>query len=357
MEKKESGRLFHTGEKKMSDNKFYWLKLKKDFFKRHDIYVLECMENGREVVLLYIKMLVESIDHNGCLRFNENIPYTPDMLSAIFHTDPNIVNFALNILTELSLLEIDSEGTIRLTKFSDFVGCDTKAAINKRRQRNLPILKNGSKRLNGSTLITPDGKTHNVDEKRYGGHGMQALDRAFGKCELCGSTDGIVIHHNNGYSTDLEDLVCLCVSCHGKAHSNKNQGHVKITRPPYVHQMSTECTEDVGQMSIQSIDIRDKSKEIRVKSKDNKFIAPTLEEVTAYCQERNNNIDPKTFFDYYSSNDWKDSKGNPVKNWKQKLITWENHRTEARTEPSRPKYGMTQEDIDSVMEKFRRNGQ
>ena len=53
------------------------------------------------------------------------------------------------------------------------------------------------------------------------------------------------------------------------------------------------------------------------------FVPPTLEEVEAYCKERNNNVDPKTFYDYFTAGNWHDSKGNPVKNWKQKLITWE----------------------------------
>lgn len=52
---------------------------------------------------------------------------------------------------------------------------------------------------------------------------------------------------------------------------------------------------------------------------------PTLEEVKEYCKERNNNVDPKKFFDYYEVNNWIDNKGNKVKNWKQKVITWENH--------------------------------
>ena len=52
---------------------------------------------------------------------------------------------------------------------------------------------------------------------------------------------------------------------------------------------------------------------------------PTLEEVENYCKERNNNVDPKKFYDYYSVNNWIDNKGNKVKNWKQKIITWENH--------------------------------
>ena len=53
------------------------------------------------------------------------------------------------------------------------------------------------------------------------------------------------------------------------------------------------------------------------------FVAPTFEEVETYCKERNNNVDPKTFYDYFTAGNWHDSKGNPVRNWKQKLITWE----------------------------------
>ena len=60
-------------------------------------------------------------------------------------------------------------------------------------------------------------------------------------------------------------------------------------------------------------------------AKTKRFTPPTLEEITAYCQERNNTVDPKRFYDYYTESGWKDSSGKAVKNWKQKVITWENH--------------------------------
>ena len=53
------------------------------------------------------------------------------------------------------------------------------------------------------------------------------------------------------------------------------------------------------------------------------FIPPTLEEVKKYCTERNSSVNANKFFDYYNAGSWKDAKGNSVKNWKQKLITWE----------------------------------
>lgn len=59
------------------------------------------------------------------------------------------------------------------------------------------------------------------------------------------------------------------------------------------------------------------------KKKAKRFVPPTLEEVQAYCTERNNNVDAKKFFDYYTASEWYDGKGNKVKSWKQKVITWE----------------------------------
>lgn len=62
---------------------------------------------------------------------------------------------------------------------------------------------------------------------------------------------------------------------------------------------------------------------IREIKKKKSFTPPTIEEVKAYCEERKNNVDYKYFYDYYSSGNWKDKKGEPVKNWKQRIITWE----------------------------------
>jgi len=53
------------------------------------------------------------------------------------------------------------------------------------------------------------------------------------------------------------------------------------------------------------------------------FVAPTLEECIAYAKEKNAVASPKEFFDYYSAGEWHDMHGNPVKNWKQKFLTYD----------------------------------
>lgn len=49
---------------------------------------------------------------------------------------------------------------------------------------------------------------------------------------------------------------------------------------------------------------------------------PTLDEVKAYCNERNNRVDPERFIDYYTDNGWKVGK-NQMKDWKAAVRTWE----------------------------------
>ena len=54
------------------------------------------------------------------------------------------------------------------------------------------------------------------------------------------------------------------------------------------------------------------------------FKAPTLEEVKDYCLNvRHNKVDYQFFYDYFTEGNWIDANGNKVRNWKQKIVTWE----------------------------------
>lgn len=54
-----------------------------------------------------------------------------------------------------------------------------------------------------------------------------------------------------------------------------------------------------------------------------RFTPPTVDEVAAYCQERNNGIDAQHFVDYYAQQKWKLSNGNKMADWKAAVRTWE----------------------------------
>ena len=56
--------------------------------------------------------------------------------------------------------------------------------------------------------------------------------------------------------------------------------------------------------------------------KRKRFTPPTVEEVKAYCQERQNGVDAQKFVDYYTSNGWLVGK-NKMRDWKAAVRTWE----------------------------------
>lgn len=102
--------------------KYYWLRLQKDFFKRHDIRIIESMPNGKDYILFYLKMLVESIDHEGELRFSETIPYSEDMLATITNTNIDIVRVAMKVFEELDMVEVLEDKTIFMAEVEKMIG-------------------------------------------------------------------------------------------------------------------------------------------------------------------------------------------------------------------------------------------
>jgi predicted phage replisome organizer len=124
--------------------KYYWLKLKRDFFKRHDIRIIEEMPNGKDYVLFYLKLLLESVDHEGTLRFSDTIPYNEQMLSVVTNTNIDIVRSAMKLFIDLKMMDIFDDQTIYMSEVEKYIGSETKWAEKKRLQRakedNVPLL-------------------------------------------------------------------------------------------------------------------------------------------------------------------------------------------------------------------------
>jgi predicted phage replisome organizer len=110
----------------MAENgKYYWLKLKRDFFKRHDIRIIEEMPNGKDYILFYLKLLLESIDHEGSLRFSDTIPYNEQMLSVVTHTNVDIVRNAMKLFIELNMMTVCDDQTIYMNEVEKLIGSAT----------------------------------------------------------------------------------------------------------------------------------------------------------------------------------------------------------------------------------------
>ena len=97
----------------MSNNeKYYYLKLKEDFFDSPAIKIIEYMSNGYKYSNLLIKLYLKALKFDGALRLNEHTPYNIEMISAAVGMDIDTVRVAFDLFEKLKLVEILNDGTI-----------------------------------------------------------------------------------------------------------------------------------------------------------------------------------------------------------------------------------------------------
>ena len=66
--------------------------------------------------------------------------------------------------------------------------------------------------------------------------------------------------------------------------------------------------------------------EVEVKKRERgNFSPPSITEIEQYVAKNGLSVDPHSFFKFYKEGNWKDSNGNPVTNWKQKVLSWNRH--------------------------------
>lgn len=129
----------------------------------------------------------------------------------------------------------------------------------------------------------------------------------------------LIESETGAYSLNCQNTTCLC----------------DLSAP--VYNPDTVCIQEVssaGYKQYPEVSLgKDKLDKDRINREGNpaperkrslapRFIKPTVEEVRAYCRERNNNVDAERFVDYYEANGWKVGK-NPMKDWKATVRTWE----------------------------------
>lgn len=119
----------------MAEKKYYWLKLPRNFFGKHYIKILRAKENGELLVLFYMWMLTEAVDHNGRLRYSEDIPYDEEMLAEASGFALHIVTQALQQFTKLQLVITESDGTLFMPKSIEMVGSESASAQRVREYR------------------------------------------------------------------------------------------------------------------------------------------------------------------------------------------------------------------------------
>ena len=219
----------------MSENKkYYWLKLKDNFFDTEENKIIESQPNSEKYQILYLKLCLLSLKNSGGLYFKDHIPYDFKMLSTILRIDIDTVRAGLELFKTLELIEILDSGLMFMSDIESLIGKGSSEADRKIRFRE---------RIKNQKLLEGGGQT-------------------------------------------------------------------SAKRPPEI-EIELEIDKKILSGGLETVLRETKS-----------IVHPSLREIEEYVREKNYNIDCKKFFEYYSSNDWKDKNNKPVKNWKLKLLVW-----------------------------------
>lgn len=114
--------------------KYYWLKLKKDFFKRGDIGIIEKLPHGQELILFYLKLLLESLESEGQLWMREGVPHSAATLALLFNMKQNMAEKGLELFRRLKMVQLE-EGVFTLPDLDEMVGCESLSAERTRKYR------------------------------------------------------------------------------------------------------------------------------------------------------------------------------------------------------------------------------
>ena len=102
--------------------KYYYIKLKENHFDSDEIKVLESMKDGKLYSLIYIKLMLRSLKNEGCLMFNNYIPYSPEMLSSILNEPVGVIKEAIDKFLKIGLITIKDNGEMWLDNIQDSIG-------------------------------------------------------------------------------------------------------------------------------------------------------------------------------------------------------------------------------------------
>ena len=318
----------------MQNKRYYWLKLKNDFFEGDEINWLEEQENGAVYILFYLKLCLRSLRSDGVLMRRVGkieIPYDTKKLAEITGTPLPAAETAMALLTSAGLVEVQENGALFIPQMEDMTGSETERAAIMRKYRT-PKTEKENHSEDSDREIEVQSSNHNV---------ITMLPEPNHNVITSLPETGNIV------DTEIEKELESELESETEPEKESDADTESLLYPERDGAPETRTTTAAqagkGNFSGKRLD------------KAAQWVKPEPEEIAAYCAERQNGIDPEQFYDYYEANGWRMGQ-NPMRSWKAAVRTWERKKAgssgENTPEPAPPTKPVAPETPSSVYASF-----
>ena len=193
----------------MGENKrYYWLKLKKDFFDSKEMKKLRKLAGGDTFTIIYLKMQLLSLDDEGKLYFDDVEDSFAEEIALQIDEDPENVKVTILYLQKVGLIEMQADNELFLSDVPYMTGSETDKAEymrKKRQQKSKCVISKG----NNVTQLLPDvTKCYTEIEKEKEKEKEKETDN-----NMSTGVDGISpIHIHYQEIIDLFNSICVSLN-------------------------------------------------------------------------------------------------------------------------------------------------
>lgn len=151
----------------MADNqKYYYMRLKQDFFETEEMIILESMQDGYLYSNILLKLYLRSLKRDGKLMFNDTIPYSAEVLATVTRHSVGTIEKAMAVFQKLGLVEVMDDGAIYMLQIQNFIGKSSTEAERKRRYRDKIKLE----KSNNQAVLEGVGHSSTIGVGHLSGH-------------------------------------------------------------------------------------------------------------------------------------------------------------------------------------------
>lgn len=222
----------------MAEKRYYWLKLKENYFDSPKIKKLRKIAGGDTYTIIYLKLQLLSIKNNGIIEYEKIEPTFQEELALKLDEDVENISVTLSYLQAQGLVDVNENSDFFLIEASNNIGSESESAERVRlfrERKNQKVLQEPksnavrqrqfrAKEICKQSQHIPMIEDY-INNKRYNGNYYLVFKRDEMKCAICGETENLCVHHIDGYdenkpqNSNENKMITLCRECHSKVHS------------------------------------------------------------------------------------------------------------------------------------------